>query len=129
MKTIRQKVIFKASPQAVYEMLMDSRKHSKFTESKAVISRKVGGKISAYDGYIEGKNLKLIPKKKIVQQWRGSEWPEGHYSVATFELKKTTNGTQLKFTQTDVPNEHYKSISDGWKEHYWIKMKKMLGKQ
>lgn len=126
MKTTRQTVNFKASPQAVYEMLMDSKKHSKFTESKAVINRKVGGKISAYNGYIDGKNIKLIPNKKIIQKWWCSDWPKGHYSIATFELKKTTNGTQLKFTQTDVPNEHYKSISSGWKEHYWNKMKKML---
>ncbi len=129
MKTIRQTVNFKASPQAVYEMLMDSKKHSKFTESKAVISRKISGKISAYDGYIDGKNIKLIPNKKIIQQWRGIEWPEGHYSIATFELKKTKTGTQLRFTQTNVPDEQYKAISDGWKEHYWNKMKKMLGKQ
>ncbi len=87
-KTVRQSVTFKATAHDVYETLMDSRKHARFTQAKARISRKVGGKICAYDGYIDGTNLELIPDAKIVQSWRGSDWPEGHYSRATFCLKK-----------------------------------------
>lgn len=128
-KTIKQSVTFKATPHEIYEMLMDSKKHSKFTESGANISRKIGGKVSAYGGYIEGANIELIPDKKIVQKWRGSDWPDDHYSIATFELKKVNGGTKLTFTQTDVPEQHYVSIRDGWIEHYWDKMKKMLEKE
>lgn len=127
-KTIRQTAVFKASPHEVYEALMDSKKHSEFTGEDAKISRKVGGKISAYSGYIDGKNLKLVADRKIVQEWRGSDWPEGHFSTATFELKKIPGGTKLIFVQTDVPEEFYSDISDGWKEHYWEKMKNMLEK-
>ncbi len=128
MKTIKQIVNFRASQHEIYEMLMDSKKHAKFTGSKASMSRKVGGKISAYDGYIEGKNLELVKDKKIVQKWRGSDWPEGHFSMAIFELRKARNGTRLLFTQKEVPDEHYKAIKDGWIEHYWNKMKKDLKK-
>jgi activator of HSP90 ATPase len=88
---------------------MDSRKHSRFTDAKASISRRIGGKFTAYDGYIEGVNLELVPDKKIVQSWRGSDWPEGHYSKATFALKKVEGGSQLNFTQTGVPEEQYDS--------------------
>ena len=63
-----------------------------------------------------------------MQKWRASDWREGHYSTATFELQSTDDGTKLKFTQTDVPEEQYKDISGGWIEHYWDKMKKMLEK-
>lgn len=42
-KTIKQTIFFKAEPHDVYEALMDSKKHSKFTGDKAVISRKEGG--------------------------------------------------------------------------------------
>ncbi len=65
-KTIRQTVTFKASPHEVYEALMNSRRHAKFSGGKARLSRKVGGKFTAYDGYIEGTNLELAPDKKIV---------------------------------------------------------------
>ena len=127
-KTIRQSVTFKASPQEVYEMLMDSKKHSKFTGAKAKISREVGGKFTAYDGYIDGTNLELIANENIVQKWRGSDWPVGHYSIAAFELVKTSGGTKLKFMQKGVPEDQYNAISDGWFEHYWNKMKKNLEK-
>ena len=125
-KTLSQTVNFKASPHEIYEMLMDSEKHSKFSGAKAVISRDVNGAFTAYDGFIEGVNIELVPDKKIVQKWRGSDWAEGHYSVATFELKDVDGSTELTFTQTDVPEEHYDHISKGWYEHYWDKIKKAL---
>ena len=56
-KTLRQKATFKASPHAVYESIMDAKKHAFFTQSKVKITKKVGDKFSAYDGYIEGVNL------------------------------------------------------------------------
>ncbi len=74
---IRQSVTFKATPHEVYEALMDSRKHARFTHEPARISRKVGGAFSAYSGYITGTNLELVPDKKIVQAWHAQDWPEG----------------------------------------------------
>jgi len=128
MKTIRQSVTIKASPHEVYEALTDSRRHARFTGAKARISRKVGGKFTAYDGYIEGVNLNLVPDKKIVQSWRGSDWPKDHYSKATFSLKKIKNGTHLTFTQSGVPDQYYNDISQGWRDYYWKPMKEMLAK-
>src|SRR3989442_14487615 len=60
-KTIRQSVTVKASPKVVYAALMDSKTHARFTEAKAVVSRRVGGSFTAYDGYASGKNLELVP--------------------------------------------------------------------
>lgn len=125
-KTIKQTASFNASPEEIYEALMDSRQHSKFTGGKASISRKEGGNFSAYDGYCSGKNLELIPGKKIVQSWRANEWEEGHYSKATFSLGKTKTGTRLTFTQSGVPVQHYEAIKKGWIDYYWTPMKQMF---
>lgn len=125
-KTIKQTASFKASPEEIYEALMDSRKHSKFTGGKASISRKEGGNFSVYDGYCSGKNLELIPNKKIVQSWRANEWEEGHYSKATFSLSKTKTGTKLIFIQSGVPSEHYNAIKKGWIDYYWTPMKQLF---
>jgi len=129
MKTIRQSVTFKASPHEVYEALMDSNKHSKFTGSEVQMSHKVGSKFSVYGGDIQGVNLELVPDQKIVQSWRYSDWPKGHYSEATFSLKEVPGGTRLTFTQTGVPEEFYDDISQGWRDYYWEPMKEMLEKQ
>jgi activator of HSP90 ATPase len=127
-KNIKQVVTFPATPHEIYEMLMDSKKHAKFSGEAAKISRKVGGKISAYGGWIEGKNLKLIPDRLIIQAWRGSSWPKGHYSKAMFLMTKTKTGTKLTFGHTGVPVGAYAGITKGWKSEYWDKMKKMIGK-
>ena len=122
-KTLKQKVFFKANPHDVYEALMDSKKHAQFTGAKASISREVGREFTAYDGWILGKNIELIPDKKIVQTWHGIDWPEGHYSTVTFLFKKIKAGTQLDFTHEGVPEEFYEDIKQGWFDHYWDKMK------
>ncbi|MBM4436236.1 MAG: hypothetical protein FJ029_03155, partial [Actinobacteria bacterium] len=69
MRTIRQTATFKATPQDVYDALMDSAKHAAFSGSAAAIGPGVGDAFSAHDGYITGAHLALIPGKKIVQAW------------------------------------------------------------
>jgi uncharacterized protein YndB with AHSA1/START domain len=125
-KTIRQSVILKASPHDVYDALMDSKKHARFTGGKATISREVGGKFSAFDGYAEGINLELVPDKKIVQTWRAEDWAEGQESKVTFALAKVQGGTRLTFTQSGVPEEQFDDVSQGWKDYYWEPMKEMF---
>ena len=127
-KTIKQVVVFKASPHDVYEALIDSEKHQKFSGSKAVISREVGGKFIAYDGYIEGRNLILLKDRKIVQSWRGNDWPKGVYSKVIFSLVKIKGGTKMTFTQTGVPSKNCRDIKQGWIDYYWKPMKDMLEK-
>ena len=129
LKTIKMTVNFKAEPHKVYEILMDSKKHSELTGSKAVISRKEGGKFSAYEGWLYGKNVKLIPDKKIAQSWRNYEWKEkDHYSTLTFTLSKTKTGTKLVMIHEGVPDYDYEGVKQGWVEYYFEPMKEMLKK-
>lgn len=129
-KTISQRVHFECSPKEVYSALMDSKKHSQFTGGKAVISQKVGGTFSAYDGYAFGKNVELVKDTKIVQTWRASDWSTGCESLVTFSMKKSpSGGTMLAFKQENVPVSCAKDIEKGWKDYYWKPMKEMLEKE
>lgn len=125
-KSIRHSVTFAARPQEVYELLMDTQKHSGFTGAPAEVSREVGGLFSAYGGAVGGINLELVPGRRIVQFWNGAEWPEGHYSTVIYELEEMDNGTHLAFMQAGVPQEHYDEINEGWKSNYWEKMQAAL---
>ncbi len=127
-KTIQQSVVIKAPRRAVYEALMDSRKHSRFTGGKASITRKAGGKFAAYGSSLSGFTLAFVPNKMIVQAWRADDWPKHHYSIATFTLTSVKSGTRLTFNQIGVPDKHYRGINKGWKESYWNPMKKALEK-
>jgi len=126
-KNIKQVVEFKATPHELYEMLMDSKKHAKFTGEKAKMSKKIGGKFTAYGSYITGKNLKLIPDRLIVQEWHMKGWPEGHVSKVMYLFTKTKSGTKLTFGHTKVPTSSYKGINSGWKSSYWDRMEMELG--
>ena len=125
-KTIRQTATFKASPRAVYEALMDSRKHAAFTGNPARIDRKPGGRFTAYGNYLQGVTLELVPDKKIVQLWRSRNWPPYHYSTVTFALAPVRGGTRLRFTQKGVPNNDYRAKRNGWVTAYWEKLKRYL---
>ena len=106
-RLIRQSATFKAEPHAVYEALMDSRQHARFTGSPARLSRKVGGEFSAYGGYITGRNLELVPDRRIVQAWHASEWPAGHMSKVTYRLTPVKSGTRVDFTHSGVPEQFF----------------------
>ena len=125
-RTLVQTATFKASPNAVYEMLMDSKKHTSLSGVKAVISRKVGGGFSAWAGHLTGFNLVLKPGKKIVQAWRATGWWPDHYSVAIFDIQKTKSGSKLKFTQIGIPPNRYSGHYRGWIETYWTPMRELL---
>ncbi len=129
-KTIRQTVLFHCSPYAVFESLMDSKKHAKFTGGKATVSRKVGGKFSIFDGGLYGKNLELKKDRKIVQAWacKMDAWPEKHFSTVTFTLTAAKGGSKLTLVQTGVPSPCCSDISKGWCTYYWEPMKEMLDK-
>ena len=71
----RTNVRLNADPQKLYAALMESQLHAKFTGAKAAISTRVGGTFSAGGGFIQGVNLELVPGKRIVQAWRGKNWP------------------------------------------------------
>jgi activator of HSP90 ATPase len=128
-KTIKQSVIINnASPHQIYDLLMDSKKHTELVDSKSTISKKVGGKFRIYDGYIEGSNIELKKDEKIVQNWRGEEdcWPKDHYSKLIIELQPVSEGTKLTLTQSEVPEECYESFYKGWYDFYWKPMQEMF---
>ena len=127
-RTIRQAITLPATPHTVYEMLMDSKKHALFTGGAAEISRTIGGTFSTNDGYSSGRNLELVQDRKIVQTWRASDWPEGHFSTITITLAPAREGTKLTFGQGGIPEEQYEEIRQGWYTWYWEPLKAALEK-
>ena len=124
-KTIKQKTIIPAKPLEVYNALMDSKKHSAFTSSVCKIGKKEGAAYSVYDGYIVGRNVELVPGKKIVQTWQAIDgvWPEGYFSEITFNLKAVPGGTEISFEHKGVPERQYEEFKQGWPDNYWEPLK------
>jgi uncharacterized protein YndB with AHSA1/START domain len=126
-KTIKQRVKFKASPETIYELLADSRKHSAVTGRKAVISRKVGGPFSTGGEDVTGVNVDLVPARRIVQAWRHRRFPEGIFSMAAFTLSPTPDGgTELVLTHRGVPKDLIPETEQAWRDEYWSKIRAYL---
>ena len=129
-KSFEQDIKIKGTPHEIYEVFMDAKKHSKLTESKAKVSREIGGSFSIFEGALSGKNVELIQDKKIVQTWRseGENWPKGYYSTITLVLEPDDKETLIKFTHVDIPEASYESVKEGWDTYYWEPLKEMLEK-
>ena len=52
--TIEQTQFLSAKPVEVYDALVNPKKHSEFTGTKATGEAVAGGEFTAYDGYISG---------------------------------------------------------------------------
>ena len=128
--TIKQTVVIPASPKEVYDAYVDPKLHSKFTGSKATGKPVVGGKMTAWDGYIWGKYLVLEPGKRIVQEWTTTDWVEG-YGPSTLELclKAVPEGTELTMVNSNVPEDQADEVAEGWTEFYWNPLKEYFGKE
>jgi activator of HSP90 ATPase len=129
--SIRQEVDIKASPQRVYDTLLDDKRFSAFTAAPAEIDPKPGGTFSCFGGVITGRNIELLPNQRIVQAWRVAVWPEGFYSIVKFELQPQGLQTRLVLDHVGFPEEmrahlNGEDAEGGWHRRYWEPLKKYL---
>ena len=74
-ESIRVSALFSAPPGRIYEAWLSSEEHAMMTGGAASIEPHVGGRHSAWDGYIHGETVVLEPERRIVQTWRTTEFP------------------------------------------------------
>ena len=111
------------TPEVVYSDWLSSEGHSDMTGGKAEASDVVGATYSAWDGYIEGRNVELVPFSRIVQTWRTSQFPENcPDSIVTIELSPIATGTRLTLTHRGVPDGQTTYEKSGWREFYFEPM-------
>jgi activator of HSP90 ATPase len=129
---IHQEVAFKATPKRIYEVLLDSKSFSEFTGgAPAEISRDAGGAFSCFGGIISGRNIELLPNRRIVQAWRVGNWPDGVYSIVKFELHQQGSETKLVMDHVGFPPELRAHLNGdqpdgGWHRQYWDPLKRYL---
>lgn len=122
--------VIPASAREIYDAWLDGKSHAQMTgTTTAKGSTTVGDAIEAWDGYISGRNLKLVPGKRIVQAWRTTEFGSGDADLQIdVTLEKAARGTRVTLTHSNVPDGHtgYKS---GWSEFYFTPMKAYFAAQ
>jgi uncharacterized protein YndB with AHSA1/START domain len=121
--------VIPAPAKAIYDTWLDSKGHARMTGGKAEMSARLGGKYLAWNGYISGKNLKLVPGKTIVQSWRTTNFTDSDPdSKITVSLTAVKGGTRIKLKHSNVPDGHTSYEKGGWQDHYFEPMKKYFAK-
>jgi activator of HSP90 ATPase len=126
-KPIVQSVTFKASPEELFEMFTDSKKHTAATGAKASVSAKAGAKWVAFDGMISGRNLVVVPGRMIVQAWRASHWNDSDLdSILIMNFSPAPGGGKIDLVHVGVPQHDHQGVSKGWPSYYWEPWKAYL---
>ncbi len=117
MKDFKKYFQINATPEEVYQALTDPRVIVLWTGDEVLMSEEVGSEFSLYDGDLTGKNLEFVKNKKIVQQWYFGE--DGPESIVTIKLHEDKYGTSVEVRQTNIPDEAFENISEGWDFGYF----------
>jgi uncharacterized protein YndB with AHSA1/START domain len=103
----------------VFDALTDAKQFSAFSGgAQAEIDAQEGGGFSCFGGHIKGRNIELVPGKRVVQAWRSIKWGEGVYSIVRFELSEEGGSTKIIFDQAGFPEEAGPHLEGGWTKMY-----------
>jgi uncharacterized protein YndB with AHSA1/START domain len=117
MKDYKKYFIIPATPEEVYLALTNPVTIHLWTGDKVEMSTVQGSEFSLWDGSIVGKNLEFEEGKKIVQEWYFGDQEE--QSIVTIKLHPDKKGTSVELRHTNIPDEAYEDIVDGWNTAYF----------
>jgi uncharacterized protein YndB with AHSA1/START domain len=124
---IEREVLIEASPETVWEFLVDPEKMTRWMGQTAELDPRPGGlyRVGVIPGHIaRGDYVEVDPPHRVVFTWGWEEGEDGPGAVppgtSTVEIELTPegDGTRLRFTHRDLPStESAESHSYGW-DHY-----------
>jgi uncharacterized protein YndB with AHSA1/START domain len=122
--------VLPATPAQVFAAWLDAAEHTAMTGSPATIeSAEVGGRFTAWDGYIDGSFVALEPGVRIVQSWRSDDFPaDALDSLLDIRLEPTPGGTRFTLRHGDLPEGQGPALLEGWEEFYLEPMARYFSK-
>lgn len=117
MKDYKKYFILPAPPEEVYAALTNPATIQLWSGEPAEMSTEPGSEFSLWEGSITGVNIEFVEGKKIVQEWDfGDQEPA---SVVTIKLHQHEGGSSVELRHTNIPDEDYDDIVEGWNESYF----------
>jgi len=123
MKEIKKYFKMSASPSDIYNALTNPVMIEIWTGEPVVMSTEPGSEFSIWDGAIVGKNIEFEQDKKIVQHWFFEDEVE---SVVTIKLHPDKDGTNVEVHQTNIPDDAYDNMIEGWEIDYFGNFKELF---
>jgi activator of HSP90 ATPase len=124
MKDLKKFYKIKAIPADVYAALTNPFSIEIWTGEEAVMSTKAGEEFSLFGGDIAGRNLQFEPDRKIIQEWYFGDQEEP--SIVTISLNPDKYFTRIELLHTNIPDEAFDDIHEGWDESYFGPLKEFF---
>lgn len=105
-----------AEPEEIFLALTNPFTIELWSDSPAKMDANEGTEFELWEGDICGKNLNVVPNKELVQEWYFDELPEP--SIVTIKLHPKGTGTSIELKHTNIPEDAYENIKEGWEEYY-----------
>ncbi|THD79481.1 MAG: hypothetical protein E7812_10370 [Phenylobacterium sp.] len=127
--SLHQETVFAASPQRLYAILLDGKSFAAFTGAPAQIDPRAGGAFSLFGGQVVGRNIDLVPGRRIVQAWRAiGDWGPGVYSLVRFRFEPRGPATAILLDHSGFQPGDFGHLNAGWTTHYWAPLKAYLAR-
>lgn len=121
--SLRLGAVLPAAPERVLRAWLDAAEHAAMTGASATSEPHVGGRFTAWDGYIEGTHLEIVPGARLVQAWRSSDFPaEAVDSHVVITFAPHPDGCELTLVHTALPLGQGVNYAQGWQDFYFTPM-------
>ena len=117
MKDFKKYFMIPVDPEQLYRTLTNPATVQLWAGADAIMSEEPDSEFSLWEESIVGKNLEFEPGKKIVQEWYFGEDAEAS-SIVTIKLHEHKQGTSMEVRQTNIPDDVYDEITEGWEQVY-----------
>ncbi len=124
MKDIKRYYTLNADPADVYNALTNQRMIEIWTGESAMMQQEPNTEFALWEGSISGMNLEFEQDRKIVQQWYFGD--VGEDSIVTIKLHPDKKGTSVELHHTNIPDDAYENISEGWDEDYFGALRELF---
>jgi len=124
MKDYKQYITIEAEPEDVYACLTNPFTIELWSDMPAKMEAKEGTEFEMFEGDIAGRILKLEPGKMVVQQWYFGE--QEAPSIVTFKIHPDKGKVSLELRHTNIPDEAYEEMVEGWKKYFLGRIKEFL---
>jgi activator of HSP90 ATPase len=124
MKDFKTKIKIKAEISDVYASLTNPFTIELWSGYPAEMSEVPGSEFSLWEGDIVGRNIEVVNDTKLVQEWFFGEQEKP--SIVTIKLFFQRTHTMVELEHTNIPDESYDEIVEGWNDYYLGAIKEFL---
>lgn len=118
---------FRTTAAELYQTFTDPQRIAAFTRSppKVFEGAKKGGKFELFGGNVAGEFVDLQEPTTIVQRWRLTQWPSGHFSTLriNFDQNDQDAVTVMRVNWDGVPIGQEEVTKRNWGEYYVVSEK------